>query len=193
MAPPRLHRVCSIANCGKPHYGRGWCATHYQRWLTRGTVEPGKTPEGEPERYFREVVLPFAGDGCLLWPYGNKAYGVLKRNNRNYPVHRLACEEIHGPPPTPKHEAAHRCGNSRCCNPGHVRWATHSENQLDRIQHDTHVRGERHHKAKLSEMDVVTIRGLRGKITQREVSSRFGISITHVRAIQSGASWAWLK
>lgn len=28
--------VCSIKDCGRPHYGRGWCSTHYARWREHG-------------------------------------------------------------------------------------------------------------------------------------------------------------
>lgn len=28
--------LCSIPECGKPHYGRGWCRLHYKRWYTHG-------------------------------------------------------------------------------------------------------------------------------------------------------------
>lgn len=29
-------RVCSVEGCGRPHYARGWCAMHYQRWRNHG-------------------------------------------------------------------------------------------------------------------------------------------------------------
>ncbi len=28
--------TCSIGGCGKPHFGRGWCRTHYSRWFKTG-------------------------------------------------------------------------------------------------------------------------------------------------------------
>lgn len=29
-------RTCSVEGCGKPHYGRGWCSMHHQRWKSHG-------------------------------------------------------------------------------------------------------------------------------------------------------------
>lgn len=29
-------RLCSIKDCGKPHYGRGWCQKHWARWRRHG-------------------------------------------------------------------------------------------------------------------------------------------------------------
>jgi hypothetical protein len=50
-------------------------------------------------------------------------------------VARLVCEEEHGPPPTPKHHAAHAtpsgCVGGVCVNPDHIRWATARDNQQD--------------------------------------------------------------
>lgn len=32
-------RLCSIEECGKPHFGHGWCQAHYTRWRRRGSVD----------------------------------------------------------------------------------------------------------------------------------------------------------
>lgn len=29
--------ICSVADCCKPQYARGWCEAHYRRWLVQGT------------------------------------------------------------------------------------------------------------------------------------------------------------
>ena len=76
---------------------------------------------------------------CLRWigaTIGNrrKAPSAKYKGKVRY-VSRLVCEEAHGPPPTNKHEAAHApngCIGVMCVNPDHIRWATRSENELDK-------------------------------------------------------------
>lgn len=55
-APTTAKKVCAIPDCDAPHYARGWCHRHYQRWYAHGdptaTHKPGPAPGGSP------VVLP---------------------------------------------------------------------------------------------------------------------------------------
>ena len=189
--------VCSIEGCDKPFEARGYCIAHYRRWRRHGNPTAGGTPWGEPEQYFLEIVLSFTSDECLLWPYhkGSNGYGMLWRDNRQQGVHRLACEAIHGPPPTPKHEAAHLCGKGHngCCNPQHVRWATPAENCADALAHGTQARGERNGRTKLGESDVLQIRALHGAMPQREIAKIFGVSQGQINRIHCGKSWNWIK
>jgi hypothetical protein len=77
-------------------------------------------------------------------------------------------------------------------NKRHVRWATNSENQIDRIEHGTSNRGERHPHVKLTEADVRAIRASEGIEHHRLTAERFDITAEHVRSIQRRKAWAWL-
>ena len=96
---------------------------------------------GEPMRYFREVVLAYDGNECQTWPYArsDRGYGQVYQDGRVEYVHRMVCEERHGPPPTPKHDAAHSCGKGHegCVTKRHLSWKTHKENMADAIEHGT--------------------------------------------------------
>jgi hypothetical protein len=76
MANPR---ICSIDECGKRHYGDGFCHSHYERWKTHGDPLGGRTANGEPLRFLREVVLAYDGNECLPWPYSriSGGYGTV--------------------------------------------------------------------------------------------------------------------
>lgn len=143
-----------------------------------------------------EVVIPHAGDGCLIWPFCRPAsgYGSITINGVPQPVHRLVCEIVHGPAPTPEHEAAHSCGRGAdgCVNPQHLRWATHAENCADMVAHGTSTRGERNPQAKLTEPEVRQILALKGRKTQREIAEMFGTTRTNVGHIHRGVSWSWM-
>jgi len=136
--------VCSIPDCGKPHMARGWCQKHYFRFRRHGDPLGGAI--GDARRYFEEVILNYDGDECLPWPFSTAdcGYGRIRIGGRKQVVSRAVCERVNGPPPTPAHEAAHSCGKGHegCCTKRHLRWATRTENQAERVAHGTnHIRG----------------------------------------------------
>jgi hypothetical protein len=90
-------------------------------------------------------------------------------------------------------EAAHSCGNPWCWAGEHLRWATASENQLDKHRHGTMYRGEQHHKAKLSIPEVREIREhlSRGE-SAKTIAMKYGVSDAAVHDIAARRSWAWL-
>ncbi len=189
-------RICSISDCGKRVRCRGWCAKHYDRWLQYGDTNLRGTAPGEARQYFAETVLPYDGNDCLLWPYGRNVsgYGRINVGGRIHLVSRLICEDANGPAPTPKHDAAHSCGNGHlgCVARRHLSWKTRAENVADKIIHGTHLRGSRQWNTKLTEGNVREIRSLRGKLFQREIASLYGVRKTTISAIFRGDSWAWL-
>ena len=99
----------------------------------------GRADYGSVPVFVRDVAVPFDGDGCLLWPFqiSTTGYGRLEVNGKKKIASRYVCELAHGEPPTRQHEAAHSCGNSKCVNPKHLRWATHTENEADKLVHGT--------------------------------------------------------
>lgn len=134
---------CSVDGCGKPTVARGWCTSHWTRWSRHGDPQGGDTGKGELPRFFREIVLAYDGNNCLPWPFGrhHNGYASMLSEGQTKYVHRLVCEEANGPPPTPKHDAAHSCGRGHegCVTRRHLRWATRAENEADKIRHGTRI------------------------------------------------------
>jgi hypothetical protein len=190
--PEEHARKCSVDGCDKPHRARGFCGSHYQRFRRYGDPLLGGPELGLGLRFFQDVVLASNTDDCLFWPYGRagRGYAVV---GKKY-VHRLACEHIHGQPPTAKHEAAHSCGNGHlgCVNPRHLYWKTTKENHADKIIHGTMLRGEKILWAKLKTDDVLQIRALSGTMSQRELSDMFDVSRGAIRGVISGRNWGHL-
>jgi len=190
-------RICSIPDCSKTHYGHGFCEMHYRRLRTHG--DPLKTVRasiGEHQRFYREVVLQYAGGECLIWPYSRDTggYGLMNVNGRLATVSRKLCDEVNGAPPTPEHEAAHSCGKGSegCVTKAHLSWKTSKENKADMLTHGTHSRGERSHLARITEEQARKILSSKGKETQQETADRFGIARATVSCIQTGKRWSWL-
>lgn len=189
--------ICSIAGCGKTVAGRGWCGAHWSRWRRHGHPLGGRTPNGEAARFLVDVAAKHDADTCLTWPYYRMSNGYATFEDGGHPVlvHRRVCEIVHGPPPTPKHEAAHSCGRGHegCISPAHLRWATRAENMADAVLHGTAPRGERHGFAKLTEIEVRQIRRMEGTAPLREIGNRFGVSQQSICDIFKRRSWGWLQ
>ena len=188
-------KVCKIAGCSGKVFARGWCQKHYHRWWSHGDPLAGRTPEGDCPRFLEENK-DYAGDECLIWPYGKDGhgYGQVWQGGRHRQAHIVMLELVAGLRPTPEHQAAHSCGNRACVNPQHLRWATQSENEMDKLLHGTHNRGERNSMAKLTAAQVLEIRSLLEQgMPQKEIGGLYGVSQFAVRHIKTGRRWAWLE
>lgn len=190
-------KSCSVDICNKPVWARGYCPAHYMRMRAHGDPLGGGTSHGEPLRFIHEVALHHTGNECLTWPFGknNKGYGNAWIDGKRVVASRYVCELVKGPPPTPEHEAAHRCGKGHegCIAPEHLVWKTQAENSADKLEHGTHNRGERHFSSKLTEESVREILSLKGKETQRAMAARFGVTHQTIHNILRGRIWSWLK
>ena len=180
-------QICSIPDCGKPVKTRGWCNPHYKRFLRHGDPLAGQLAKGMSPAFLKDA-LASETDDCIIWPYGKTraGYGVIMLNNRTTYVHSLACAERNGPRPEGRYEAAHDCGNPSCCNPRHLRWATASENQLDKRKHGTHNHGMQNVHCKLSDDDVMHIRAMSVGMTNAAIARQFGVSSSRIWHIVNG-------
>lgn len=189
-------RTCSVEGCGKPVRCRGYCNPHYIRVRTKGDINAGGPLRGGPAAFI-EANAGYGGDECLLWPFSriNTGYGHLTHKGRSRLAHRMMCEASHGPPPTSRHVAAHSCGKGHtgCISPVHLRWATYTENDADRVEHGTSNHGVRNGHAVLTPPDVLAIVAARGAGAQLQaLAERFGVAATTVHSIVTGRTWSWL-
>lgn len=194
---PAKGLTCSIEGCRKSVHGKGLCITHYARLRKNGD------PLDVGYNHFQSIEwikahADFAGDDCLIWPFGRfdtNGYARIMVDKVGHAAHRIMCIEAHGDPPTPEHEAAHNCGKGHeaCVNPRHLRWATSKENHADRVLHGTIARGEKNGWSKLTAENVRQIRGLFGTVSQSDIARRFGVGKTTISYIRKRKSWAWLE
>lgn len=188
------HRQCTAPDCKRRATYERFCVPHYNRWRRHGDPLAGRVPEGEPLRFYTEVVMPNADDKCLTWPFAKDSagYGQLWLNGRVNYVARLVCEDRNGPAPSDRHHAAHLCGNGHkgCCAPGHLVWKLPVENQADREHHGTSMHGEAAPWSKLSEADIRHAKAMRneGK-TQQRIADHLGVSRSLVGMILQGKRW----
>ena len=129
-----------------------------------------------------QAHVAYQGDDCLPWPFAKDnrvGRGLLGYNGKQHWAHRLMCKLAHGEPPTPKHQATHTCGKGHygCVNPRHLRWATNSQNQLDRRRNGNMLRNPHGNRGGLTSAQIVEIVGLKGHITQVAIAKKFGVSL----------------
>lgn len=197
--PHYAYGDCSHPGCDRKdtRIVRGLCTPHYDRLRKYGDPSLGMPLNGSAQKFLTDVVMKHIGDECLIWPFAKSGvgYGQVVIDGKKVNVHRQVCTELHGQPPTSRHEAAHSCGNGHlgCVSPRHLSWKTASENQMDRAIHGTSNRGERQWNAKLTSEDVRRIRLMFSpNRTDTDIAELFGVSSSAIRAIRIRASWGWL-
>lgn len=190
-------RICAVDGCDKAASKRNWCGTHYQRWRLNGDpLVVRKLPNGTCFRWLQEH-RHHAGEDCLIWPFSRRqdtGYAQINHDGHNGHAHRIMCRLAHGEAPEGQPEAAHSCGQGHlgCVHPGHLRWASRSENFLDKSGHGTNPLGEDTSAAVLTEAQVLEIVALSKAHSQRYLARQFGVHRSTVRCILSGQTWGWL-
>lgn len=191
---------CGIDRCSaKPERGRkGMCARHYRMLYRRGTAIAAQALRGSPEAWLRQHVA-HSGDACLTWPFCRSSDGAgrlgkkidLGDGKKSAQAARVMCALAHGAPPSPTHQAAHKCGNGHhgCINPQHLEWKTPLANTRDKNRHGTMRRGEAHPSAKLTALQARAIRSLAPSFSLPELADLFGASPRSLSEIISGKAW----
>jgi hypothetical protein len=196
FCPPEKPTSCLVAGCGKPVEGHGYCAPHRRRWYKYGDPLAGKTVAGAP-RAFLDAAVVSQTDECIVWPFtkGEKGYAQIGggQTKERRQVHRIICERVHGPAPSPQHFAAHApviCHTRACINPRHIRWATPSENMFDRCVDGTMPHGEAHPHAALTERQALAV--LADPRGVRAIANEYGVSHSTISNIRRGVTWKHL-
>ena len=193
-------RICAVEDCGKPVHGHGFCIVHYSRFKRHGSPTGGRSTVGRPSgggitAAWLEKHKLHDGEDCLTWPFNTDphGYGKISHNGKQKHVSRIVCEFRHGPPPSPRHHAAHSCGKGHlgCVNPKHLSWKTPKENSADMVAHGTALRGEKNGKAKLTCEQVLEIRAAK-HLSPSALAKTFNVTRQTISSVLLGESWAWL-
>jgi hypothetical protein len=145
-----------------------------------------KVRVGEPDECW-----PWQG---YIWKLG---YGCVQWEGKTTGAHRVAFFLSGGYLPEGKQQVCHTCDNRRCCNPGHLFAGSQKDNISDAARKDRlykgpkhWAKGERHGQAKLTVVDVRSIREERTKgASFRAIAQRHQISASQVHRIIKGKAW----
>ena len=91
----------------------------------------------------------------------------------------------------------HKCDNPRCVNPEHLEGGTQKDNMDDMKKRNRTAKGEAHGRAKLSEVDIKTIRDryIRGSKVHglSAIAKDFGVAFQTVSKIVNRHRWQSVK
>lgn len=113
-------------------------------------------------------------------------------------VHRLVCEAFNGPQPLGLSDVLHGPLGKLVNTPANLRWGNDAMNYADRpgngevqsLALHQYGPGEKHRLAKLTADHIRLIRTLAGKLSQRSIAARFGITQGHVSDIVARKKWS---
>lgn len=145
-------------------------------------------------------------DGCWVWVARRDRWGYgqfMWKSYTNIRAHRVSWMLTYGAIPDSLF-VLHKCDNPPCVRPDHLFLGTPLTNAQDRdakgrgnyvrcqTRPDSVVRGEKHGQARLTLEQVKEIRKLyaEGAMIQRELSVKFGISLTQINRIVNRKKWA---
>lgn len=130
----------------------------------------------------------FSKNGCWIWNAAVRAdgYGQFHIKRKPMGAHRASYLLFVGELQNGD-LVCHRCDNPICVNPAHLFIGTPADNSADMVKKGRQARGEKHGSRKLSEMDVLAIRGMAG--TQLEIAKSFGVDRSLIGYIRRGDLW----
>ena len=128
-------------------------------------------------------------DDCWLWTgYRNWAgYGLIHNGaiNKRVITHRFSWEIANGPIPEGLN-VLHRCDVPACVNPGHLFLGTVKENMVDK------ARKGRDPVSQLTADQVRDIRGLFGKMKQKDIAARFNVNHGVISKLKKRKTYLWV-
>lgn len=116
-------RICSVDGCERVHHANGYCTMHDRRVKVHGSPHLPQKPSAE-DRFWAKVDK--SGD-CWEWTGAKTKAGYPAFACKAHYGHRFAWEMVNGPIPD-QHEIDHRCHNTICVRPDHLRLATRKQN-----------------------------------------------------------------
>lgn len=147
-------RPCSVDECSRPVYGRGWCRPHYRSWCRHGdplAAKPQLRIEGDANSRFwarvgkpalLSVRRPDLGP-CHPWlpkPNSKSGYGQWYHPKFGKTYAHVIAYRLSGGTIPDGWQVDHLCFVRICCNPAHLEAVTPGENLRRAASSRTHCK-----------------------------------------------------
>lgn len=185
--------TCKVGECDREPARRGWCKTHYSRWLSTG--DPTKTliggwDETAAQRLARRSIrMP---SGCVEWngPCDKDGYGKFTKKGWPGRAHRAAYIASKGPIPVGA-LVRHTCDNPPCIYPDHLRLGDELDNATDRVQRGRFDRtSPRYNRVRLSMKEARDIRAKHDAgALQRALAQEYGVGRDQISRVVNNLNW----
>lgn len=148
---------------------------------------------GKPlrDRFEDKVDRSGGPDACHPWKafVDPRGRGAITIDKKSVPAYRVAFFLHYGSWPTGS--CCHSCDNPLCCNPLHLFNGTPADNSADMVKKQRQARGENGGMTILTTQQVKDIRANYAlcRVTQLELSKRFGVARRTISAITTGKNW----
>jgi hypothetical protein len=169
------------------------------------TINGKEIKKEDIQRFWNRVKIGDK-DECWEWQAGKNSntafsYGCFYVNGKGCLTHRLSLSLHLNKTLGKETEVMHLCDNPLCCNPFHLKEATHLENMRDMYTKNRRKteKGEERYNAKLTEEKVKKIRKLYGlrekykKYNLNYLADKYGVDRTLIGKIVKGTAWKHVK
>lgn len=173
--------MCSVEGCEAARYAKGFCATHYKRFLRHGDASIVKRDFSKTldQRFWEKVSK---SEGCWEWQgsVGTGGYGKisLQQSRKIVLAHRVSWTLHFGDIPDGM-LVCHRCDNPPCVRPDHLFLGDTKANADDMVRKGRHRSG-----MSLTAEEVKEIIDSPGPA--KNIAHRFGVSLNTVHRYRRG-------
>ena len=146
------------------------------------------------DRFWKKVNV--AGvDDCWEWNArkDRAGYGEFHLSGSTAKAHRVSYSIANPQEQITDFCILHKCDNPGCVNPSHLFKGTHADNVSDkcskgRNKFKRHI-GSKNGCSKLTELQVVEIRKLKGRIAQTKLATMYGVSQAAISNVLLNKGW----
>lgn len=184
---------CAVIDCTADIKSRGFCNRHYLAMWKRGLAAPLIEPTLEM-RFWSKVNVRKAGQ-CWDWTGSRRksGHGQFLSRGLSTTVAPAIALILTGTPRPKGQLALHHCDNPPCCNPNHLYFGTHQDNNNDAWSRERMPVGQDRHASILTNEQVLAIRkrSHEGELS-KNLALEYGIHPTTISNIINGRRWKHL-